>query len=397
MMNVQQLQVSGRAHAMLEKRLSGQAVHEVDTPALVADLDAVNRNLQRMSEFAARRKLRLRPQAGAHKSVGFALLQMQAGAAGLGAHTVAQAEALAAHGIRDILIAGEVLAPAKLQRVAALAQRMKKVHGDGRIAVVVDSAEGVERLAQAMQLTSALIDVFIEVDVGQGCCGVPPGDAVVQLARLLAGRSSRLRYAGLYARHGSAQRLPLMQERRAAIARAAALLQDTGRRLQEAGLPPPCITGGGAGALAQEAASGVWNEIQPGSYLFMDADSLAHERDPAQPQFEPALYVKSQVISVSARHAVCDAGANSLAAGHATPRVIALPGQPELVYESCGGEHGILRPAREGGALPTLGDTVWLLPGHCGATINLHGYYAVVGGGLAHGTVLAVLAVDKTP
>jgi D-serine deaminase-like pyridoxal phosphate-dependent protein len=213
----------------------------------------------------------------------------------------------------------------------------------------------------------------------------------------LAERSSRLRYAGLYARHGGAQRLRLAGERRMAIAHAVTLLQDTGRLLQEAGLPPPCITGGGAGAFAQEAASGVWDEIQPGSYLFMDADSLANERDPAQPQFEPALYVKAQVISVSARHAVCDAGGNSLAAGHAAPRVIALPGQPELVYESCGDEHGILRPAREGGALPALGETVWLLPGRCGATVNLHGYYAVLGGGLENGTVLAVLAVDKTP
>jgi len=393
-MNVR-LQVSGRAHALLEKRLIGQGAGAIGTPALVADLDAVNRNLQRMSEFAARRGLRLRPQANAHKSAAFALLQMQAGAAGLCTRTVSEAEALAAHGIRDIFIANEVLDHDKLRRVAALAQYLKLP--DGRMAIAVDSAEGVHRLAQAMQLTSAVIDVFIEIDIGQGGGGVPPGNAAVQLARLLVERSPKLRYAGLHARHGGAQRLRLVHERRAAIAQAATLLQDTNRLLQEAGLPPPRITGGGAGAFAQEAASGLWGEIQPGSYLFMDADYLAHERDPAQPQFESALYVKSQIISVSARHVVCDAGSNSLALDRGPPRVIALPGQPELVYEVSGSEHGILRPATEGGALPALGDAVWLLPGHCGPTVGLHGYHVVVGGGLASGTVVAVLAIDKTP
>ncbi|MDR0276263.1 MAG: DSD1 family PLP-dependent enzyme [Burkholderiaceae bacterium] len=386
--------------AAIDKNLIGKGADAIGTPALVADLDAVNRNLQRMSEFAARRGLRLRPQANTHKSAAFALLQMQSGAAGLSVRTISEAEALAAHGIRAILIAGEVLDPAKLRRVAALAQRLKLqdddrlAKDDSRLAIVVDSAEGVERLAQAMQLTSALIDVFIEVDIGQSCCGVPPGSAAVRLARLLAGRSSKLRYAGLYARHGSAQRLRLTLERGAAITQAAARMQETVRLLQDVGLPPPRVTGGGTGAFAQEAASGLWDEIQPGSYLFMDADYLAHERDPAQPQLEPALYVKAQVISVSARQAVCDAGSNSLALDRGQPRVIALPGQPELLYENGGGERGILRPATEGGALPALGDTVWLLPGHCGPTVSLHEHYVVLGGGLASGTVLAALPVD---
>jgi D-serine deaminase-like pyridoxal phosphate-dependent protein len=372
--------------------LVGQGVDAIETPALVVDLDAATRNLQRMTEFAARHRVRLRPHAKMHKSAEFARLQLQAGAVGVCVQTVHEAEALAAGGIDDILITNEVLAPTKLHRVAALAHQLKS--RGGQLGIAVDSAEGIERLAQAMRLTTAAIDVFIEIDIGQGRCGVAPGEPTLHLAQQLALRAPSLRYAGLHAYHGGAQHLRTGDERRAAIVEAARRLDDTRALLAAHALAPPLITGAGTGTFAHEASSGLWGEIQPGSFLFMDADYLRNDRDPAQPAFEPALFVKSQVISAASDRVVCDAGHKSHAIDSGLPLVHALPGQPAPVFGNGGDEHGILRPAAPGGALPALGDTVWLIPGHCDPTVNLHDAMVVVRGGLAEGRVEAVVTVD---
>jgi D-serine deaminase-like pyridoxal phosphate-dependent protein len=374
------------------RALIGQGVDAIETPALVVDLDAANRNQQRMSEFAAKHRLRLRPHAKMHKSAEFGRLQLQAGAVGLCVQTVGEAEALAAGGINDLFISNQVLSVHKLRRVAALAHQLKS--RGGQLAIAVDSAEGVERLAQAMLLTNAVIDVFVEIDIGQGRCGVPPGEPALQLARLVAGRSSSLRYAGLQAYHGGAQHLRGVAERRAAIGVAAERLDATCRLLAAGDLAPPVVTGAGTGTFAHEMASGLWTELQPGSFLFMDADYLRNERDPAQPQFEPALFVKSQVISASAGRAVCDAGHKSHAIDSGLPTVFALPGQAALQFANGGDEHGVLTAVEAGGALPELGATVWLIPGHCDPTVNLHDHLIVVGGGIADGQVKAVVAVD---
>ena len=376
------------------RALVGQGVDAIDTPALVVDLDAANRNLQRMAEFAERHNVRLRPHAKLHKSAAFAHMQLQAGAVGLCTQTVAEAEALAAGGIKDLFISNEIIAPAKLHRVAALAHQLKG--RGGQLAIAVDSELGIERLAQAMRLTNATIDVFVEVDIGQGRCGVAPGPAVVDLVRSLAGRAPGLRYAGLQAYHGGAQHLRSVAERRAAIDAAAELLRATRALLAAAELAPPLITGAGTGTLACEAASGLWGEIQPGSFLFMDADYARNARDAAQPVFEHALFVKSQVISVAFDHAVCNAGHKSHAIDSGLPTVHALPGQRPLATQNGGDEATILRPLEAGGelpALPALGDTVWLIPGHCDPTVNLHNQLIAVRGGLQEGRVEAVAPV----
>ena len=320
------------------RALIGQSVDAIETPALVVDLDAANRNLQRMAEFAAKHRLR---------------------------------------------------------RVAALAHQLKS--RGGQLAIAVDSFEGVERLAQAMQLTNAVIDVFIELDIGHGRCGVASPDAAVQLAQLISRRSASLRYAGLHAYHGAAQHLRSVDERRQALTDAAARLNAARDALAAAELAPPLVTGAGTGTFSIESASGLWGEIQPGSFLFMDRDYLQNERDPAQPQFEPALFVKSQVISVGEKHAVCDAGHKSHAIDSGLPAVHTLPGQARLEFANGGDEHGVLKPLDYGGALPTLpelGETVWLIPGHCDPTVNLHEALIVVRDGIAAGRVEAVVPVQ---
>jgi len=380
--------------------LIGQPVQNIDTPALVVDLDAMNRNLGRMAEFAKKHGLRWRPHAKLHKSVQLAKLQIAAGAVGICVQKTAEAEIMVAGGINNIYISNQVIAPGKLARVAALTQAVAPL--SGQIAIAVDSIEGVSRLAQAMteartggarNKTATVIDVFVEIDVGQGRCGVAPGEEAVALA-LEIRKHPALRFAGLQAYHGKAQHLRGVQERDEAIAEAVDAVLLTRHLMEAQGIKVALVTGTGTGTLVLEAASGVYGELQAGSFMFMDADYAQNERHPAQPKFEHALFVKTQVISTHADHAVCDAGHKSHAIDSGLPLVYAFDNQSVLDYFNGGDEHGILRPAAGSTRLPKLGDLLWLIPGHCDPTVNLHNVMIGVTDGLRHGTVQSIIRVD---
>jgi D-serine deaminase-like pyridoxal phosphate-dependent protein len=378
------------------KRLVGQAVAAIDTPSLVVDLDAMQRNLSRMAEFARKHDIRWRPHAKMHKSSAIARLQMQAGAVGVCVQKTSEAEAMVAGGVYNVYISNEVVAPAKLARVAELAHRVAAEHG--QLAIAVDSAEGVHRLANAMNDrrrggVAAVIDVFVEIDVGQGRCGVAPGRAALDLA-LEIRRHPALRFAGLQAYQGKAQHLRSPQARREAISIVVQDVLFTRKQIEAEGIPVDLVTGAGTGSMVCEAASGVYGELQAGSFLFMDADYAANERDPAQPQFEHALFVKSQVMSSGLLHAVCDAGHKSHAIDSGLPRVLELEPTGALEYANGGDEHGILRPAAGNQRVPRLDDTVWLIPGHCDPTVNLHNHLVGVTGGLVKGRVDKIIRVD---
>ncbi|MDA8444425.1 DSD1 family PLP-dependent enzyme [Paracidovorax valerianellae] len=371
----------------------GLRVDLIDTPALVVDLDAMERNIQRMADFARKHQVRWRPHAKLHKSAELALLMQQAGATGACVQKVSEAEALAAAGVNDLYISNQVIAGAKLLRVARLAHQLG-LRG-GRLALAVDSEEGIERLAEAMAVTAsdAGIDVFVEIDVGQRRCGVPPGEPAVALA-LAVSRHARLRFAGLHAYHGRAQHLRGAQARREAIATVVQAARHTRDLIAAAGLPVPLVTGAGTGTLVHEAASGVYGELQAGSFLFMDADYASNEREPAQPVFEHALFVKTQVISSQETHAVCDAGHKSHAIDSGLPIVAMLPPERALRYANGGDEHGILYADGNKARLPSLGRMLWLIPGHCDPTVNLYDFLIGVRGGLAHGVVERIIRVD---
>jgi D-serine deaminase-like pyridoxal phosphate-dependent protein len=378
------------------KRLVGQPVSAIDTPALVVDLDAMQRNLSRMAEFARKHEIRWRPHAKMHKSSAIARLQMQAGAVGVCVQKTSEAEAMAAGGVHDIYISNEVVAPAKLARVADLAHQLAAERG--KLAIAVDSVEGVRRLAHEMNARRrggqpAVIDVFIEIDVGQGRCGVTPGQSAVDLA-LEVRKHPPLRFAGLQAYHGKAQHLRSARERREAIAAVARDARFTRQLIEDEGVQVGLITGAGTGSMVCEAASGVYGELQAGSFLFMDADYAANERDPAQPVFEHALFVKAQVMSTGLLHAVCDAGHKSHAIDSGLPKVLAMEPTGELDYLNGGDEHGILKPARGNQRVPHLDDVVWLIPGHCDPTVNLHNHLIGIVGGLEKGRVDKIIRVD---
>jgi D-serine deaminase-like pyridoxal phosphate-dependent protein len=378
----------------------GKPVSDVDTPALVIDLDAMKRNLGRMAEFAKKHHILWRPHAKLHKSVALAKMQIKAGAVGVCVQKTSEAEVMVAGGVHNVYITNQVIAPGKLARVAALTQQVA-AHG-GQLAIAVDSMDGVIRLAQAMNEARAgdgaagvatVIDVFVEIDVGQGRCGVEPGPAAVLLA-LEIRKHPALRFAGLQAYHGKAQHLRHAQERRETTAQAVAAALSTRQLIEAQGMAVGLVTGAGTGSLLLEAASGVYGELQAGSFLFMDADYAQNERDPAQPHFEHALFVKTQVISSKSSHAVCDAGHKSHAIDSGLPLVHALAGERVLDYFNGGDEHGILRPAAGCTRLPALGQMLWLIPGHCDPTVNLHDVMIGVSGGLRSGVVRRIIQVD---
>ncbi|WP_326541645.1 DSD1 family PLP-dependent enzyme [Pseudorhodoferax sp.] len=368
----------------------GDPVDAIDTPALVLDLDAMDRNIARMAGFARQHGVRWRPHAKMHKCAALAQRLVAAGAVGACVQKTAEAEALAAGGVQNLYISNEVIAPAKLARVAQLARSLQQ--RGGRLALAVDSGEGVDRLAQALAGARDAIDVFVEIDVGQGRCGLAPGPDAVPLVQRIAGHAP-LRFAGLQAYHGKAQHLRSADERRSAIAAVLQLVRDTLDACAQAGLAVPLVTGAGTGTMAHEATSGLYGELQPGSFLFMDADYAANEADPAQPAFEHALFVKSQVLSRSARHAVCDAGHKSHAIDSGLPLVHRPEGGPPWRYANGGDEHGVLH-ADADQPLPALGQAVWLIPGHCDPTVNLHDEIVGVRGGLVAGRVAELLRVD---
>lgn len=381
-------------------RLIGQPVNAIDTPALVIDLDAMERNLAAMTLFAGRHKVRLRPHAKMHKSAAIAKLQIEDGAVGVCVQKTSEAEAMVANGVYNVFISNEVISTFKLARIVALTRAV--VPHDGKIAICVDSVEGISRLATAMNEGRAAsgitteIDVFVEVNVGQNRCGVEPGAAAVALA-LEIRKHPALNFGGLQAYHGKAQHLRMPQERRLAISEAIKAVTHTRDLIEAQGIKVRLITGAGTGTMALEAASGVYGELQAGSYLFMDADYAANKLDPAQPRFEHALFIKTQVISTHTKpepYVVCDAGHKSHAIDSGMPKVHAFSSRAALEYTNGGDEHGILKPSPGNTRLPGLGSLLWLIPGHCDPTVNLHNVMIGVRGGLLKGVVESIIKVD---
>ena len=378
-------------------QLIGKSVNAIDTPALVVDLDAMERNLSMMAEFAAQHKVLLRPHAKMHKSAELAKLQMASGAVGVCVQKTSEAEALVAGGVHNIFISNEVIAPAKLARVATLTRLLVPL--GGKLAICVDSLEGIKRLADGMnegRLSSGIassIDVFVELNVGQDRCGVEPGAAAVALA-LEIRKHPALNFAGLQAYHGKAQHLRSPADRREAIVSAIKAVRLTRELIEAQGIKVGLVTGAGTGTVQLEAASKLYGELQAGSYLFMDADYAANQPALGDPRFKHALFVKTQVISVKANHVVCDAGHKSHAIDSGLPKVHAFSSRSTLEYFNGGDEHGILKPAAGSTRLPNLGSLLWLIPGHCDPTVNLHRVMIGVRGGLLKGSVERIIRVD---
>jgi D-serine deaminase-like pyridoxal phosphate-dependent protein len=341
----------------------GMMEEEVDTPALVLDLDAFEANLDAMAALLAPTGVKLRSHAKTHKSPVIARLQMARGAVGACVQKVGEAEVLAWGGVPDILVSNQVVGAVKLARLAALARIAE-------VAVCADDAVQVGEIAAAAEAAGLRIPVLVEIDCGAGRCGVEPGPAAVALAERIAA-SPHLRFGGLQSYHGSAQHRRRPAEREAAIAHAAEVTRRTVEQLRQRGLDCPVVGGGGTGTFALEAASGVYTEIQAGSYAFMDAD---YARNEGPPPFAQALFVLSTVMSRALPGvAVLDAGHKAVAVDSGLPLV---HGRPGLRYASASDEHGKLLV--EDGPAPPLGEKLRLVPGHCDPTVDRYDWYVGV-------------------
>ena len=234
------------------------------TPALVVDVPALDRNIATMARFFADSPCLLRPHVKAHKTPAIARRQLAAGACiGLTCATVAEAEAVAPL-TQDVLIANEVIGADKWSRSAALARSV-------RVTTAVDSRHGAEGLAAAAQAAGTRIGVLVDLDVGQGRCGVRPGQEALSLARLVAAIPS-LELRGVMGYEGHVQPMRDRAAREAAARTSMRALVDTAALLREAGLPCPIVSAGGTGTYDISGRVPGVTEIQAGSYALMDTD-----------------------------------------------------------------------------------------------------------------------------
>jgi len=350
----------------------GMREDEIDTPALVIDLDAFEFNLDQMAALLARTGVKLRAHAKTHKSPVIAKLQMARGAVGQCVQKVTEAEVLAWGGIPDILVSNEVVGTTKLARLCALAKIT-------RVAVCADDTAQVSALESAAESASIRLPVLVEIDVGAARCGVAPGPDAVALARHIAA-SKHLLFGGLQAYHGSAQHKRTIDERRTMIEGAVDASRRTVEQLRQQGLDCPIVGGAVTGTFEIESLSGVYTEMQAGSYVFMDADYARNLDEAGAPvhTFRHALFVLATVMSAPKRGlAVLDAGHKAVAVDSGLPLVWQ---RPDIRYVSASDEHGKLDVGSET-TMPTLGEKMRLVPGHCDPTVDRYDWYVGVRGG----------------
>lgn len=344
----------------------GMPLEEVETPALIIELDAFEANLSRMAEIARAAGVRLRPHAKTHKCAIIALRQMALGAVGVCCQKVSEAEALVHAGVRDVLVTNEIVGERKIAHLVALA-------GEAKVAVCVDDAGNVDALDGAAARAGVTLDVLVEIDVGAHRCGIAPGEPALELARRVDAAPA-LRFAGLQAYQGRAQHIRDHGERRAAIDAAVEAARSTVALLDAHGLACDSVTGAGTGTYAFEAASGLYNELQAGSYIFMDADYARNldEGGGYVEAFRHALFVYATVMSApEPGRAVVDAGLKASSVDSGFPSVFDMP---DVRYVGASDEHGRLEWDDAQSRLEP-GDKLKLIPGHCDPTVNLYDWY----------------------
>ncbi|WP_047462691.1 DSD1 family PLP-dependent enzyme [Rhizobium rhizogenes] len=350
---------------------------DIDTPALVIDLDAMESNLDRMASFCRTSGVRLRAHAKTHKSPVIAHWQMARGAVGQCVQKTSEAEVLGWGGVGDILVSNEVISPRKLARLAALSKMSK-------IAVCADNAVVIDQIESLAETCATRMTVLVEIDVSGGRCGVEAGEPAAALATRIA-KSRHLVFGGLQAYHGGAQHLRTEEERSEAIGRAVERTANTIAAIRRLSLECAIVGGAGTGTFSYEAASGVYTELQAGSYLFMDAD---YARNRPAPPFQQSLFVLSTVMSAARDGiAVLDCGHKGIAVDSGLPLIHA---RQDIEFASASDEHGALVVRSDPGSL-AIGETLRLVPGHCDPTVDRYDWYVGMRGGRVE-TVFPVAA-----
>jgi len=347
----------------------GDPLERVVTPALLIDLDALNSNITQMAELAKKYQVALRPHAKAHKSTAIAKRQIDAGAIGICCQKLSEAYPFAAAGIKDIFISNEFVGTDKVRMAIELAKRVN-------LSVCVDHIAQAAALGVAAKEAGVAITVLIEVEVGQGRCGVSKMDDLLIVLDEIA-RHTSLTFGGLQAYHGGIQHCVSWQARRAAAQISAQKAAAYVKQLDGRGIKCEVVTGSGTGTAEFDAASGVFTEIQPGSYVFMDAQYGANVW---QEEFRPkhSLFIASTVMSTAkSGRIICDAGLKSLAVDSGLPVLSARHTEENFSYIAANDEHGIIE-LQKSNNVDLLGQKIILIPGHCDPTVNLYDQYVVL-------------------
>lgn len=354
--------------------LPGMDEADIQTPCLVLDLDALERNIKKMGDFAKEMGVRHRVHGKMHKSVDVALLQETlGGSVGVCCQKVSEAEVFARGGIKDVLVSNQVRQPEKIDRLA----RLPKL--GARAICCVDDLANVADLSEAAVRHGTQIECLVEIDCGAGRCGVTTTPAVVEIAKAIDAAPG-LRFAGLQAYQGAMQHLDSYEDRKAKIEIAVAQVKDAVDTLKAEGLECDIVGGGGTGSYYFEGTSGVYNELQCGSYAFMDADyGRILDKDGKridQGEWENALFILTSVMShAKADKAIVDAGLKAQSVDSGLPVIF---GRTDVTYVKCSDEHGVV--ADPDGVLK-VNDKLRLVPGHCDPTCNVHDWYVGVRNG----------------
>lgn len=352
-------------------------VEELDTPALVVDEDRLDDNIRRMAEFARQHGVALRPHVKAHKTPEIAHRQIRAGAIGITVAKLGEAEVMADAGIDDILVAYPIVGPAKVDRLLALARKVK-------VSTIVDSLEGATPLSEAFAASGMALDVLIKVDTGLGRCGLPPGEPVVSFAREVS-RLPGLRFRGICTHAGHAYGARNDDERRRIGREEGQIMAETARLLTAAGYPPQIVSVGSTPTATISGTIPGVTEIRPGNYAFNDAIQIA--LGSALPS-QVSLFVLCRVISHPAPdRAIIDAGSKTFgldAGAHGTRLVSGygrIVNKEDIVIERLSEEHGILR-LPPGESTVRIGELFRVVPNHACSVVNNFDQLAVVSGGM---------------
>jgi D-serine deaminase-like pyridoxal phosphate-dependent protein len=331
-------------------------IDDLDTPCLVVDLELFEANVSLCMERLG--GVAVRPHLKTAKSPVVAQKLLDAGAVGVCVAKLGEAEVMLEGGIDDVLITTELVGPAKLRHLVQLRERWPAA----KVRVVVDSWEGASRLNDAL---SDPIETLIEVNVAQNRCGVAPAAAGALADRLA--ELDRLELVGLQGYEGNLQHIRDLDERRWRCDRAMQRLARAVGDLREHGHKVDVVTTGGTGTAEFCARHEIVTEVQPGSFVFMDADYA----DTAGVPYAHALTALATVISHPTRNrAMVDAGLKTLSDDSGPARLIDAPG---WTYEHAGDEHGALIAALQSERRELeVGDRVTLVPSHIDTTLNLH-------------------------
>jgi 3-hydroxy-D-aspartate aldolase len=342
--------------------LAGQPLDALDTPQLLIDLDVLDRNLALLRDACARSGKALRTHFKSLKSAGLARHVAAAGAAAFACAKLSEAEVLVDAGFADVLIANQLVGPHKLSRLAGLAAR-------AGVRACVDDPANVRAMGEAARAAGAEVGVLVEVDIGMNRCGVEPGQPALELARLVRDTAG-LRFAGLQGYDGHLQMLADRHEARRRCLEGLDRLGMTRRLLEDKGFAVDVVTGAGTGTWEWAAAHPALTELQPGSFLLMDAAYHA-----VRPEFGRALSVLTAVVSRRPGWYVLDAGSKAISRDFGTP---AVKGRAAERVARLAEEHTVVEDDGRG---PRVGERREVYPTHCCATMNLHRRAVAVRGG----------------